>query len=433
MSSDRVSIRHPLILLLLGIGIPVFLTTSAAVAPSKPVQVDEYEISARAGSRTANPDAAWHASNRAQGFTASFAEEGIRVVPLGTSAPSWQWGLSLASYGYAGKEGPAGPAAVTANRNRVEYRRGDLLEWYVNETHGLKHGLTLERPPVADGSAAAHEGNTSTLHLDFEITGALLPVKTGDGNAVEFILPGERFAALQYGGLKVTDAKGDGVPARLEVIGDGVTGAERAPSARNAAPKSRLRIVLDVTGAVFPLEVDPLLTTASWNSTEGDDTRSVAWGDWDGDGDLDLAVGNFGQNLVYENTGAGLDPNAVWASTEGDSTWSVAWGDWDGDGDLDLAAGNSNQPNRVYVNSGAGLDPNAVWSSFETDDTRSVAWGDWDGDGYLDLAAGNYAQANRVYANSGGSLSLAWSSFETDNTISVAWGDWGGVTALDVG
>jgi hypothetical protein len=158
----------------------------------------------------------------------------------------------------------------------------------------------------------------------------------------------------------------------------------------------------------------------------------VAWGDWDGDGDLDLAAGNgVGQaNSVYENTGAALDPNAVWSSTETDQATSVAWGDWDGDGDLDLAVGYQGT-NRVYANSGSSL--SLAWSSTETDSTRSVAWGDWDGDGDLDLAVGNYGgQANRVYANSGGALSLAWSSTETDYTFSLAWGDWDGDGDLDL-
>ena len=57
----------------------------------------------------------------------------------------------------------------------------------------------------------------------------------------------------------------------------------------------------------------------------------------------------------------------AWTSVEADTTHSVAWGDYDGDGDLDLAVGNSGQPNRLYRNDGGSLTANAVWSSAETD------------------------------------------------------------------
>ena len=65
----------------------------------------------------------------------------------------------------------------------------------------------------------------------------------------------------------------------------------------------------------------------------------------------------------------------TWESAEIEATRSVAWGDWDSDGDLDLAVGNDGQPNRVYENTGVGLTP--AWSSTEVDDTTSVAWGVW--------------------------------------------------------
>ena len=183
-----------------------------------------------------------------------------------------------------------------------------------------------------------------------------------------------------------------------------------------------------------------LTASAVWSSTETDPTPSVAWGDYDSDGDLDLAAGNRGPNQLYRNDGGTLTASSVWSSTEADTTYSVAWGDYDGDGDLDLAVGNGGtvgnpgQPNRLYRNDGGTLTASAVWSSTEADNTYSVAWGDYDGDGDLDLAVGNYGRPNRLYRNDGGALtaSAVWSSTEANNTHSVAWGDYDGDGDLDL-
>ena len=177
------------------------------------------------------------------------------------------------------------------------------------------------------------------------------------------------------------------------------------------------------------LTIDPV-----WSSIQADVTHSVAWGDYDGDGYLDLAVGNTGPNRVYHNEGGTLFPGPAWSSAEADDTSSVAWGDYDGDGHLDLAAGNRFHQNRLYHNQGSALDPIAAWSSAEADDTTSLAWGDYDGDGYLDLAVGNYGQHNRLYHNEAGGLETdaAWSSAEADDTWSLAWGDYDSDGDLDL-
>lgn len=170
-----------------------------------------------------------------------------------------------------------------------------------------------------------------------------------------------------------------------------------------------------------------LQTTAAWSPAEADVAQSVAFGDVDGDGDLDLAVGTVGvPNRLYLNNGGTLSASADWSSAETDSTQSVAWGDVDNDGDLDLAVGNGGfDPDRIYLNEEGMLAPEAGWSSNEQNDTQSVAWGDVDGDGDLDLAVGSQGAQNWVYTNQTGVLAptAGWSSPDSDNTFSVAWGD----------
>jgi len=186
-----------------------------------------------------------------------------------------------------------------------------------------------------------------------------------------------------------------------------------------------------------------LSTTANWTSTPDDWANSIAWGDFDGDGDLDLAVGNGGHvegdpNAVYRNDGGTLNPNPVWTSSDVAWTNDVAWGDVDGDGDLDLVAGNQDAPNGIYRNDGDVLTTAPAWTSAESDHTSSVAWGDVDGDGDLDLAVGNGSwlgtQPNRLYLNDGTTLreEAVWSSSEDDDTRSVAWGDVDGDGELDL-
>jgi len=207
-----------------------------------------------------------------------------------------------------------------------------------------------------------------------------------------------------------------------------------------------------ISTPVYAAGGDPPLLLGQF-FTRNDHTSSAAWGDVDGDGDLDLAVGNGfgyldlgGYNRLYRNDDGVLTGAPVWSSGENDVTESVAWGDVDADGDLDLAVGNVGQPNRIYRNDTQGITPTMtlVWSAPSPEVTYGIAWGDVDGDGDLDLAVGNgctgssppTCHANQLYRNdsAGGTIAmtLIWSSVETSATQSIAWGDMNGDGTLDL-
>jgi len=183
------------------------------------------------------------------------------------------------------------------------------------------------------------------------------------------------------------------------------------------------------------------LSSAPWVANDNRRTRSIAWGDVDGDGDLDLAAGNEfrsdgssdGRNTLYINENGLLNPEPYWLSDDASNTQSVAWGDVDGDGDLDLATGNLGK-NGLYINEGGKLSLLPVWTDSDEYNTYSIAWGDMNGDGHLDLAVGNSSQPNVVYLNEDGRLSTQpnWIAHDIRFTKSIVWGDMDGDGDLDL-
>jgi hypothetical protein len=127
---------------------------------------------------------------------------------------------------------------------------------------------------------------------------------------------------------------------------------------------------------------------------------SVDWGDYDGDADLDLLVtgrqDESGTARLYQNNGRGKLTDTI-AGLPGVVYSAAAWGDYDGDADLDLVvSGESNDSGsitRIYRNDGdafvniqAGLTGVAY---------SSVDWGDYDRDGDLDLVVAGRARRDQ--------------------------------------
>lgn len=188
----------------------------------------------------------------------------------------------------------------------------------------------------------------------------------------------------------------------------------------------------------------PLETTPVWTSIDDNYSTGGFWGDIDGDGWLDLAVGNgndmdFDPDNVFFNQEGMLELVPSWISSDLNCGAHIHLGDIDKDGLLDFAIGNLgyysyNFPplaEEVYFNQGTTLELLPSWQTDDLNNTFGIALGDPNGDGYLDFAAANgmgytsTPQANDIYFNVGGVLetSASWLSDEIDNSMDVAWGD----------
>lgn len=148
--------------------------------------------------------------------------------------------------------------------------------------------------------------------------------------------------------------------------------------------------------------------------------------DYDGDGDLDLYVLNYGPNVLYRNEGDGKFTDVSKESGLDDPDWSVSasWLDYDGDGDLDVYVGNyltydagrfrdyypaagypgplsyTAQPDRLYRNNGDGTFTDVTAQAGIRDlDGRAMSTvaADLNDDGLLDIYVTNDASPNFLF------------------------------------
>lgn len=145
------------------------------------------------------------------------------------------------------------------------------------------------------------------------------------------------------------------------------------------------------------------------------DTYSVAAGDYDADGDLDLYIGAHPRDVLLQNNGQGEFIDATEAASAGGPLTAevngrdgrskiAAFGDYDGDGWLDVVVASStfiNHEANAYLlrNTGNGSfedvsDATGVFSA-PTGNPCAVFWSDFDNDGDQDLWIWNDRGDNR--------------------------------------
>lgn len=154
----------------------------------------------------------------------------------------------------------------------------------------------------------------------------------------------------------------------------------------------------------------------------GSSPRSISAADVNNDGRPDLVVANSGSDeiAVFLNNGNGIFANRVsYALSVGAAPYSVALGDVNGDGKVDIVVANSGAHNAaVLLNTGNGAFASSVpYSTGANSSPRSVALADVNNDGQLDIVV-----ANTLAENVAVLLNLGTGAFAAATTYSTGAG-----------
>ncbi|MBI4325065.1 MAG: VCBS repeat-containing protein [Chloroflexi bacterium] len=294
------------------------------------------------------------------------------------------------------------------------------------------------------------EGLTATSAFQMTVTTVPPPVAGFSG------IPASGPAPLM---VTLTDTSTGSITNRAWSFGDGSTVNTNATSfTHRYASQGTYTVSLTVNGAggshtltranyFFvgpPRPVDFTKVDGSPVTSESGGA-GIAWGDYNGDGWIDLIVARGGDGAastcaLYRNDGNGNLARITTGPvvTDVQESQGAIWGDYDNNGHLDLFVHNVRGPNSLYHNNGDGTFSKVNEPPFSTDSSYcpGAAWGDYDNDGFIDLVVAARDGGPFLYHNNrnGTFTKITTGPVVTDGNgaYGSAWGDYDNDGWLDL-
>lgn len=346
------------------------------------------------------------------------------VVPFGAT-PDWQNTLRIQVGGLAAGDldgdGKPDLAVVAYQSNSFPPYEDWRNRVYFNT------GTGLQAEPGWTSADQVHSGDAAIGDVNGDGFADLVVANGGSAYAPNSIYFGSATGLATSPGWQSNAPAWAVGMALVDIDGDGLLDLVTANQGRGSGDDFRPSYLFRNTAGT--------LATSPVTIGEVSIQNSVAAGDLDGDGDIDLGFArwvNF-PSALHENASGSFAavPWRTFGTGTGDR--GIRFADMDGDGDLDVVIGLGNVI-KIFRNDGAGVFTD-VWTSAQTASHQDLLVADFDGDGRPDIVDIDFSTGRAyLYLNRDGlpATTPDWSYDAPGSGTALAAADFNGDGRLDL-